>query len=125
MRLSGVCDIGHAVDYRERNDVTLEALAQYFLYEVSWMRPKGGLFLWVTLPKGLDANELFQEALKQTVAFVPGDSFYAPNDKGQEDRRHLRLSFSNARPEQIREGIRCLSVAVKMHLEQLRPANCD
>lgn len=84
------------------------------------MRPKGGLFLCVTLPKGLDANELLQEALKQTVAFVPGDSFYAPNDQSQGYTRHLPLSFSNPRPEQIREGIRRLSVAIKMHLEQLR-----
>jgi 2-aminoadipate transaminase len=103
--------------YRERRDVMLEALAQYFPSEVSWTRPKGGLFLWVTLPKGLDANELFDEALKQNVAFVPGDSFYAPDGQDQEGRGHLRLNFSNARPEQIREGIRRLSVAVKIHLQ--------
>ena len=91
----------------------LQALAQYFPSEVSWTHPKGGLFLWVTLPKGLDANELFEEALKQNVAFVPGDPFFAPNGQTQEGRRHLRLNFSNARPEQIRVGIRRLSVAVK------------
>jgi 2-aminoadipate transaminase len=111
--------------YRERRDVMLEALAQYFPSEVSWTRPKGGLFLWVTLPKALDANELFKEALRQNVAFVSGDSFFAPNGQSQEGRRHLRLNFSNARPEQIREGIRRLSVAVKMHLQQLRPSKCD
>jgi 2-aminoadipate transaminase len=83
------------------------------------------LFLWATLPKGLDANELFEEALKQNVALVPGDSFFAPNGQSQEGRGHLRLNFSNARSEQIREGIRRLSVAVKMHLQQLRPAKCD
>jgi len=101
------------IAYRERRDVMLEALAQFFPSEVSWTRPEGGLFLWVTLPNSLDANELFQEALKQNVAFVPGDSFFAPNGQTQEGRRHLRLNFSNARPEQIREGIRRLSVAVK------------
>jgi 2-aminoadipate transaminase len=110
--------------YRERRDAMLQALAQYFPSEVSWTHPQGGLFLWVTLPKGLDANELFEEALKQNVAFVPGDPFFAPNGQTQEGRRHLRLNFSNARPEQIREGIRRLSVAVRVHLDQLRPAKC-
>ena len=78
----------------------------------------------MTLPKGLDANELFEEALKQNVAFVPGDSFFAPNGQTQEGRRHLRLNFSNARSEQIREGIRRLSVAVKMHPDQRRSGKC-
>ena len=108
--------------YRERRDVMLEALQQYFPAEVKWTHPQGGLFLWVTLPEGMDANELFQEALKQNVAFVPGDSFFAPNDPSQESNRHLRLNFSNARPEQIREGVRRLAVAVKAQLQQSRAA---
>lgn len=99
----------------------LEALAQYFPSEVTWTRPKGGLFLWVTLPSDMDAHELFQEALKQNVAFVPGDSFFAPNSHGAHPSAHFRLNFSNARPEQIREGIRRLSVAVKTQLEHLHP----
>ncbi len=106
------------VVYRERRDVMLEALSQTFPAEVTWTRPKGGLFLWVTLAKGMDANELFKEALKQNVAFVPGDSFFAPDGLGEESNRHLRLNFSHARPEEIREGIRRLSVAVKNQLQQ-------
>ncbi|HYA96608.1 MAG TPA: PLP-dependent aminotransferase family protein [Methylomirabilota bacterium] len=106
------------VVYRERRDVMLETLAQTFPAEVTWTRPKGGLFLWVTLAKGMDANELFKEALKQNVSFVPGDSFFAPDGLGEESNRHLRLNFSHARPEEIREGIRRLSVAVKTQLEQ-------
>lgn len=108
--------------YRERRDVMLEALAQYFPSEVRWTHPKGGLFLWVTLPDVMDANKLFHEALKQNVAFVPGDSFFAPNEQSLEGRRHLRLNFSNVRPEEIREGIRRLSVAIKTQLEQVRVA---
>jgi 2-aminoadipate transaminase len=109
--------------YRERRDVMLEALAQYFPPEVKWTHPKGGLFLWVTLPEGTDATKLFHEGLKQNVAFVPGDSFFPPNEQSQEGRRHFRLNFSNARPEQIREGIRRLSVAVKAHLGQPQVAH--
>ena len=57
---------------------------------------------------------IFKSALEQNVAFVPGDSFYA-ND-GREGSRHMRLNFSNAAPEQIREGIRRLAEAVRSHL---------
>jgi 2-aminoadipate transaminase len=113
------------VVYRERRDVMLEALAQTFPAEVTWTRPKGGLFLWVTLAKGMDANELFKEALKQNVAFVPGDCFFAPDGLGQESNRHLRLNFSHARPEEIREGIRRLSVAVKNQLQQTPALRCS
>jgi 2-aminoadipate transaminase len=97
--------------YRERRDVMLAALQEFFPTDCRWTHPHGGLFLWVTLPEGLDMQKLFQSALEQNVAFVPGDSFYANN--GREGSRHMRLNFSNAKPEMIREGIRRLSVAVQ------------
>src|SRR5215472_4968892 len=100
--------------YRERRDVMLQALREYFPHEVTWTHPKGGLFLWVTMPEGTDSKALFQAAIAEDVAFVAGDSFYANN--GHEGGRHMRLNFSHSQPEQIREGIRRLSVAVKMQL---------
>jgi 2-aminoadipate transaminase len=115
--------------YRERRDVMLAALAEYFPPEVTWTKPQGGLFLWVTLPAIMDANLLFTEALKQNVAFVPGDSFFAPNGSGVnggngvQPSRHMRLNFSNASPDRIREGIRRLSVAVKAQLDELQPTH--
>jgi 2-aminoadipate transaminase len=107
--------------YRERRDVMFDALTRYFPPEVTWTRPKGGLFLWVTLPEGMDAQKLFETALRENVAFVPGDCFYAPNGHQEEARRHMRLNFSAAPPDQIREGIKRLSIAVKTHLEALHP----
>ena len=107
--------------YRERRDVMFEALTQYFPPEVTWTRPKGGLFLWVTLPEGMDAQKLFEVAVRENVAFVPGDCFYAPNGPQEEARRHMRLNFSAAPPEQIREGIKRLSIAVKTQLDALHP----
>jgi 2-aminoadipate transaminase len=104
--------------YRERRDVMLEALEQYFPSEASWTHPQGGLFLWVTLPNGMDANELFREALKQNVAFVPGDCFFAPDVRQREGGRHFRMNFSYPQPEEIREGVRRLSVAAKVLLER-------
>jgi 2-aminoadipate transaminase len=100
--------------YRERRDVMLQALKEFFPPAATWTHPQGGLFLWVTLPEGLDIQAVFKSAIEQNVAFVPGDSFYA-NDS-REGSRHMRLNFSNAAPEQIREGIRRLAAAVKSHL---------
>lgn len=105
--------------YRERRDVMLESLKQYFPPEVTWTHPQGGLFLWVSLPEGMDCQKLFQVALRENVAFVPGDSFYARNGFAEEASRHFRLNFSYGQPEQIREGIRRLSVAVKHQMEEL------
>jgi 2-aminoadipate transaminase len=105
--------------YRERRDVMLQALQEFSPPAVTWTHPHGGLFLWVTLPEGLDIKAILKSALEQNVAFVPGDSFYAndgPNHDGGEGSRHMRLNFSNAAPEQIREGIRRLAAAVKSHL---------
>jgi len=105
--------------YRERRDVMLDALSRYFPPEVTWTKPMGGLFLWVTLPAGADADKLFEAAICENVAFVPGDCFYAPNGHSDEGRRHMRLNFSAAAPDQIREGIRRLSIAVKEQLAHL------
>src|SRR5215475_14367889 len=109
--------------YCERRDVMLESLQEFFPPEVNWTRPMGGLFLWVKLPAGLNAQKLFEAALRENVAFVPGDSFYAPNGNHDDALRHLRLNFSAATPEQIREGIRRLSVAVKQQVQELHPAS--
>jgi 2-aminoadipate transaminase len=108
--------------YRERRDVMLDALKRYFPSEVTWTHPQGGLFLWTTLPEGMDCHKLFEIALKENVAFVPGDCFYAGNGFSQEGTRHMRLNFSYGQPDQIREGIRRLSVAIKQQMRELRTA---
>ena len=99
--------------YKERRDAMLEALNDYFPPEVSWTKPHGGLFLWVTMPPGVDSSKLLDSALRQNVAFVPGDPFFPNGDTGS----HMRLNFSNAQPEMIREGVRRLSIAVAHELE--------
>ncbi len=107
--------------YGERRNVMLQALEEYFPPEVSWTRPQGGLFLWVTLPEGMDSHRLLDVAIKENVAFVAGDSFYGGNGFANEGLRHFRLNFSNAEPEQIREGVRRLSVAIRSQLAGLHP----
>jgi len=101
--------------YSQRRDAMLSALKEFFPPEVTWTHPAGGLFLWVNLPEGIECQTLFKVALGENVAFVPGDCFYASGDEG---RRHMRLNFSCAQPEQIREGIRRLSVAVRGQMKQ-------
>ena len=90
--------------YSVRRDAMLEALTRHFPPGVRWTRPQGGLFLWATVPRGIDTAKLLQEALAEKVAFVPGAAFY-PEGGGHES---MRLNFSYAPPEVIEEGIRRL-----------------
>ncbi|HKZ69730.1 MAG TPA: PLP-dependent aminotransferase family protein [Anaerolineales bacterium] len=102
--------------YRERRNVMLDALDEDFPSEVTWTHPHGGLFLWARLPEGINTHTLLKAALRQNVAFVPGDAFFAvPN---RDSQRYMRLNFSNAKPDMIREGIRRLSVAIREQMAQ-------
>ncbi|MCP4359917.1 MAG: PLP-dependent aminotransferase family protein [Chloroflexi bacterium] len=100
--------------YRERRDMMLQAMETYFPSGVSWTRPKGGLFLWVTLPEEMDSAILLQKAIEHKVAFVPGSAFY-PDNGGQNS---FRLNFSNARPEQIETGIQRLGRMLAAEIEK-------
>jgi len=102
--------------YRERRDVMLEAMGEHFPEGVRWTRPQGGLFLWVTVPEEIDTAELLREAVEENVAFVPGFAFFA------DGRGHntMRLNFSNAQPEMIREGIRRLGKVIEKGLERAK-----
>lgn len=90
--------------YHQRRDTMLTALAEYFPATAHWTYPQGGLFLWVTLPEGVDTTALLQAISTYRVAFVPGVAFHA-NRSGANT---MRLSFSNATPERIEEGIKRL-----------------
>ena len=100
--------------YKERRDVMLDTLEEHMPEGVSWTHPDGGLFLWVKLPECLNSQDLFADAVKEKVAFVPGSPFYAEGGHFNT----LRLNFSNAVPEKINEGICRLSDVVKKHLVQ-------
>jgi 2-aminoadipate transaminase len=100
--------------YKERRDIMIEALGQYMPDGVRWTRPKGGLFLWVTLPKGYDTQKIFKAAVEAKVAFVPGGPFH-PLGGGENT---MRLNFSNAKPELIQEGIKRLAKVIKKSIEK-------
>ena len=91
----------------------LQAMEEHFPPEVTWTRPEGGLFLWARLPDSLDAEELLKLAIEEKVAFVPGIAFYPD---GSDGRCCMRLNFSNAQPEMIKEGIARLGRAISRML---------
>ncbi|WP_135257759.1 2-aminoadipate transaminase [Thermus caldilimi] len=95
--------------YKAKAQAMLEALDREMPKEVAYTRPKGGMFVWMTLPEGLSAEALFQQALEENVAFVPGGPFFA-NGGGENT---LRLSYATMGPEGIAEGVRRLAKALK------------
>lgn len=94
--------------YKKRSDLMQTCMKEYFPSEVSYTHPDGGLFTWVELPDHINTTELLVEALKDKVAFVPGESFF-PNG---EYKNFLRLNYSNMPEDKIREGIKRLGVAI-------------
>ena len=90
--------------YGNQCQVMLDAMAEHFPAGVSWTKPEGGMFIWVTLPKQLDAMKLLDQAIAAKVAFVPGAPFFA----NEPQHNTLRLSFVTVPPERIREGIAIL-----------------
>ena len=94
--------------YRDQARAMTDAMAECFPAEVSFTKPEGGMFLWATLPEGINTMDLFPKALERNVAFVPGEPFYA--EPGA--RSTMRLNFTNADEETIRDGIRRLAEAI-------------
>lgn len=90
--------------YRSRRDAMLRALEEHAPSGMSWTRPQGGLFVWVTLPPHIDAVDLLQDALDRNLAFVPGGAFFADGS----GRNTLRLSYSLAGEAAIAAGIATL-----------------
>ncbi|MCK5809274.1 PLP-dependent aminotransferase family protein [bacterium] len=97
--------------YRDKLEVFLKTMDETFPPEtgVSWTKPDGGLFLWVTLPKHIDTEKLFFEAIKYKVAFVPGWQFYGENPSNN----HMRINFSFASKENLIEAVRRLAECIK------------
>ena len=94
--------------YRTQARAMTDAMAEFFPAEVSFTKPEGGMFLWATLPEGVSTMELFPKALERNVAFVPGDPFYP--EPGA--RSTMRLNFTNADEETIRDGIQRLGEVI-------------
>src|SRR6266446_1143980 len=103
--------------YRERRDVMLRSIEEHFPPDAHYTRPAGGLFVWAELPRHVDTRELLIDAVKDKVAFVPGQGFH-PDASGTNT---MRLNFSNVPPDQLREGVRRLGVAIQRRLDKSAP----
>lgn len=102
--------------YRERCVALIDEMANELPTACTWSVPTGGLFVWVRMPEGIHTGELLARALTARVAYVPGRAFYADGNGA----RYLRLCFSSAREDRIREGVRRLARVVTGELELVR-----
>ncbi len=102
--------------YRKRRKAMLDALEKYMpdRDDISWTKPEGGMFLWLTVPEYIDTEDMFYKAIDQNVAYVIGNAFYV-DDGGSNT---CRLNFSYCSEDKIEEGIKRLSDVVKKEIEK-------
>ena len=94
--------------YKQQRDCMVENLRRYFPADVQITEPEGGMFLWMTLPEGISAMDLFERASARNVAFVPGNPFYVDADSVNT----LRLNYTNSDNKEIETGIQRLAKAL-------------
>lgn len=95
--------------YKRRAAIMLDALEEHMPEGVTWTTPKGGFYVWVTLPETMDSSDVFDESIKNGAAFVVGKAF----DPEGKKNNSLRLAFSNTPEERIAEGVKIVADAVK------------
>ena len=99
----------------EKCDIMLSAIEKYFPKSVKYTRPEGGIFLWCTLPEGIDAKPIFQKAVDRKVAFVPGSTCMVDLEA---PCNSFRLNYSTASNEDIVKGIKILGDLLKEEIKE-------
>jgi 2-aminoadipate transaminase len=102
--------------YQHKRDVMVSALTREFGGDVTWPAPRGGFFLWATLPAPISADAMIARAVEHGVVYVAGEAFFV-NGSG---RQFIRLSFSAPTPERIEEGVKRLAAATRAELAACR-----
>ncbi len=102
------------VHYQKLRDTTLEALAHFMPAGVTWTKPQGGFQLWVTLPVHCSSVELFMRSVEKGAAFLPGPL----QDINNHFLNSFRLCYGSLGTDEITEGIRRLSQAVKEYINE-------
>jgi 2-aminoadipate transaminase len=105
--------------YADKRDVMLAAFRNESDTALTWADPRGGFFLWATLPDELDADRLLDRAVKHGVVYVAGSAFFVNDGGGSQ----IRLSFSAPGHDQIREGVRRLAEAIREELRERQQAD--
>lgn len=98
--------------YKKKKDAMLDVLQKYMPEGVTWTKPEGGLFLWVKLPEYMSADDMFEDAIKENVAYVIGSAFHCDGS----GKNTMRLNFSYATMDEIEEGIKRLATAIKKRM---------
>ena len=107
---------GTITKYKIKRELMLERLEAEMPKHpgVKWTKPEGGLFLWLSLPKEIDTDELFYKAVEENVAYVIGSAFYAKDP----EKNSMRINFSYSSEEQIKEGVVRLAKVIKREMEE-------
>ncbi len=92
--------------YKPKKEAMMDSLEKYMPEGAKWTNPDGGMFIWVTFDESIDTDKLFEKAIKNKVAFIPGAKFYP---KGTGKKNEIRLNFSYPDTEMIEEGIKRLA----------------
>ena len=95
--------------YREQSEFMLQMIREHFPESIKSTAPEGGMFLWLTLPKTINADELISRCLEKGVAFVPGTSFFTSAN----GVHNIRMNFSNSSFEKIEKGIKLMALELK------------
>ena len=98
--------------YKEKKDIMMRAFEKYMPEGVTWTKPEGGLFLFITLPEYMDSQILFRKAIEKKVAFVVGHAFHC-NGKG---RNTMRINFSYVSKEQNEIGVKRLAEVIRSEM---------
>jgi 2-aminoadipate transaminase len=108
--IKSTCDL-----YRSKRNFMLEKLEEYMpkRFDLTWTKPEGGLFLWLSLTHYIDTDKMFFKAIEKKVAYVVGSSGYFD----EPEANSMRLNFSYSSFEQIDEGIKRLSQVVKEEID--------
>jgi 2-aminoadipate transaminase len=101
-------------NYREKRNFMVEMLEKYMpkRFDLTWTKPEGGLFLWISLPSYIDTDKMVPKALEQKVAYVIGSAFYFD----EPEHNCMRLNFSYANHEQIEVGIQRLAKVIEAEI---------
>jgi DNA-binding transcriptional MocR family regulator len=99
-------------EYAMRRDGMISALKRHFPEEAEWVKPEGGMSLWITLPQQIDAARLLSTAIEKGVVFSPGVRFYLSGGLSHT----MRLTFTLREMKKIEEGVRVLGTILKQML---------
>lgn len=100
--------------YKPRREAMLKALEEFMPEGVKWTKPEGGMFVWATLPDGIDTKLMLEKAVAKGVAYVPGEAFFAHRDV----KNTMRLNFTYVPEEKIREGIKRLAETIEEEMKK-------